>query len=343
MVVAALAMTALLAFAALVLNFGLFLVERRKLQTAADAAAMAATWKIMEQQGQRCFSDAPITAAANAMAQRNGVDLGSNVVQVTYVNQAGSTVAGSVSDQVAGARVRISGQVSTVLPGFSGHGLLAINAQGEAAMKRTDFSAVFDDPAPLAVPRWAFDSIRSYDIYSITNPIRLLFIWLGSNGYPILDLAHPGNQLGADSVNATDYGYGAAQNYRFWADGAHDSGRFGAGDRIAVIPAGSQPQIRDDVEDGLSDRVIRGGLSCGASTYVVFPLFVYDNIIEGTPPLVPHRIVVAGITMFRALAANIDQDDRYIFGHFVPSVYDPANQARVSGPLWGPSVAALTR
>ncbi len=71
LVVAALTLSALLAFTALLLNAGFFLVERRGLQNAADAAALAAAaaqWPLRD-------TDEEPSDAARSVAEANGATL----------------------------------------------------------------------------------------------------------------------------------------------------------------------------------------------------------------------------------------------------------------------------
>src|SRR3954470_5768800 len=71
MVVAALALAGLLSFTALVLNVGMFVVERRGMQNAVDAAALVGARKLMEEQTSRSFRDAVVNDAITTLARQN--------------------------------------------------------------------------------------------------------------------------------------------------------------------------------------------------------------------------------------------------------------------------------
>src|SRR5439155_22507130 len=85
LVIAALAISALLTFTALVINAGMYLAERRHLQNAADAAALAGGQRLVEEQASRSFRDSRVLSAVNTLAIENNVDVGgSRQLLATY-------------------------------------------------------------------------------------------------------------------------------------------------------------------------------------------------------------------------------------------------------------------
>src|SRR6266446_4874351 len=120
LVVAALAIVALLAFVGLVLNMGLFLVERRHLQNAVDAMALAATWRVLDEQTSRVFLDSAVLAEAQRLAAQNGVILGAGPgLTASYVDQTGGVLAsvggGTMPHDTAGVQVSLAGPFDTLL------------------------------------------------------------------------------------------------------------------------------------------------------------------------------------------------------------------------------------
>lgn len=338
-VVGAVALSVLLAFTALVLNAGFFLVERRGLQNAADAAGLAAVWKLAEEHSSRSFRDTSVFQAADTLARQNGVDVGgTRQLDVVYVDSSGADLGpagggGQFLATAAGVRVALYGPFATLLSPFLAGGGIQARAEAEARLTRTAYPAIGTNPVPLALPLAAFDAGASVDLYDQSVPAAAY----GVAGFrPFLDLAHASNS-GAGYTPGQDFG-DINTNVQFWSDGAHNSGALSIGTRVALAGGATGA----DVELGLKDNVRRQGLTdaSGASyTLVVVPL--WDTYIPAAVAGDPDRIEVVGFATVKILASDIQVAS--LGGFFVPYVIHPPSPNRVSGPLWGPSAVVLTR
>jgi Putative Flp pilus-assembly TadE/G-like len=324
-VVAALAMVALLAFVGLVLNMGLFLVERRHLQNAADAMALAATWRVLDEQTSRVFLDSAVLAQAQRLAAQNNVILGpERGLTASYVDQAGVLLAtvggGTMPEAAAGVRVSLGGPFDTLLAGFVGRNTIQVSAQGEARLIPIAPPASLAAIVPLAVPLTAYLNAAdtSYDLYSLPDPY--------------LDMTAVAN----GGTAAPSYG-DMHTNLQFWSDGSHAAGTLIIGSRVAFAGAG----YASDVQTGLADNVRRQNLpndpaysGSGTPPYILITLPLCAPCSAPTPTIV-------GFARFNLASSNIGLTR--LSGWFVPFVDDPSVIARQPGPLWGPSAVAMTR
>lgn len=340
MVMMALSITALMTFGALVVDAGFFLIERRHLQNAADAAALAANWKLLDEHASRAFRDNPVAQAADQVARLNGVDVGgTRQLQGTYVDANGAALGtvgagGQFQQATTGVRVTLSGQFNTMLsPLVSPNGIQA-TAEGQAHLLRVGFPATLVNPAPVTAPLAAFTAGQSFDLFDQ----QLVNTVYGITGYdPLLDLAHPNNG-GGGYVAATSYG-SISTNIELWSNGTNDSGTVGIGTRVALAGGGggNRPRLRD----GLRDRVTLQGLVAPGGQYCLIGVPIWDTYIQAGVPGDPDLVEMVGFAWFKVLWQDIGVGS--LFGYFVPYIYDPGNTNRVTGPFWGPSVVALTR
>jgi Flp pilus assembly protein TadG len=142
LVIAALLMTALVGFLALVVDVGNAYAQRRYMQNAADAAAMAAT-RYMALNRAGGASDAGVASAINTYLANNGgaESLGSpngKTSNAWYVQGDGSTVSpvgngGGIPSSAVGVKVNASKSVSTYFARVLGVSNIGVNAAGAAA------------------------------------------------------------------------------------------------------------------------------------------------------------------------------------------------------------------
>ncbi len=111
LVLAALAMVVILGFAAMAIDVGLFLHERRELQNAADAAALAGVQELP-------YSSAEAEARAQEWAINNGVNLAEgelDTIQVTTTYAANDTITVRVQRDVPYIFARVLGFTSSTV------------------------------------------------------------------------------------------------------------------------------------------------------------------------------------------------------------------------------------
>jgi len=111
LVLAALAMVVILGFAAMAIDVGLFLHERRELQNAADAAALAGVQELP-------YSSAEAEARAQEWAVNNGVNLAEGeleAIQVTTTYAANDTITVRVQRDVSYIFARVLGFTSDTM------------------------------------------------------------------------------------------------------------------------------------------------------------------------------------------------------------------------------------
>jgi hypothetical protein len=307
---------------------GLFLVERRHLQNAADAMALAATWRVLDEQTSRVFLDSAVLAEAQRLAAQNGVILGAGPdLTASYVVQTGGVLAsvggGTMPHDAAGVQVSLAGPFDTLLAGFVGRNTIQVTALGEARLVPIGPPISLATLVPLVVPLTAYLNAvnaanASYNLYSLPNPY--------------LDMTDVTN----GGTAAPSYG-DMHTNLQYWSDGSHAAGTLMVGSLPAFAGAGFAP----DVQTGLADNARRQNLP-NDPVYVAF----------GTPPYIlltlplcapcsPPRATIVGFARFNLASSNIGSAS--LVGWFVPFVNDPAAIARQPGPLWGPSAVALTR
>jgi Flp pilus assembly protein TadG len=145
-VILALMMIALLAFAALAIDGGNAYVERRRSQNAADASALAGARQIWKQQVEQNGNETDLLNIINQAAESNGVSAGPsstnnpNVVAYYTTNFEGTTInpnqigtLGFIPPGVTGIRVQASRQFNTFVGGLLKQ-LPAASAQATAVI-----------------------------------------------------------------------------------------------------------------------------------------------------------------------------------------------------------------
>jgi len=260
LIIGAVSLTALLVLTAVVINLGSYFVERRALQNAADAAALAAVGRLAEEHVSRSFRDSVVYQAAMTLALQNQIDVGgTRQLQAIYTDSDGAALGavgmGSpVPEPARGVRITLSGPFATILSPLLGTASVQAQAEARARLLRAPFPASWANPVPLAVPLAAFDAAASFDLYDTSIAASSY----GVAGYePFLHLAFPGN-AGAGYTPADDFSE-MHTNLQFWSDGAHQSGALGLGSQVAIAKGPYGP----DVRAGLLDNVRRQGLVDG--------------------------------------------------------------------------------
>jgi hypothetical protein len=338
MVVAAVSLAALLGFTALVINVGMLLTERRHLQNAADAAALAGGQRIGEEQTSRSFRDARVLSAVTTLARENDVDVGgTRQLQAAYVDLTG-TLLGSVGgstyfpEAATGVQVSLSGPVTTILSAFAGQDAIQAQADTRAGLSSVAFPNTLANPVPLAVPLAAFQAGAAYDLYDQTVALASY----GVSGYrPFLHLTHASN-VGSGYLAATDFS-DLSVDLQYWSDGLHNTGQLGLNNTIAL--AGGS--FGDQVRAGLLDNVRRQGLTDanGASYALVdVPLWNSYQVGGGAGS---GAVVIVGFARFKILASDVTNTT--LPGYFVPYLVATPSSGTAPGVRWGPSRLALLR
>jgi len=324
LVLTAFALVALLAFVGLVLNMGLFLVERRHLQNAADGMALAATWRVLDERTSRVFLDSAVLNEAQRLATQNQVALGTDrTLTASYVDQQGNVLGrvggGSMPSTSAGVRISLDGPFGTLIPGFVGQNVIQVNARSEARLVPVAPPPSLSTVVPIAVPLASYLSTgaTTYDLASFTNPF--------------LDLS----SVGSGGTSAPSYG-DMHMNLQYWSDGSHAVGALTVGSTAAL----AGPGYASDVQVGLLDNARRQNLpndaayaGLGVPQYILISLPVCQ-------PCSDPSVTVVGFVRFNLARSQITSSS--LVGWFVSSVDDPASVARQTGPVWGPSIVALT-
>jgi hypothetical protein len=144
-VILALMMIGLLAFAALAIDGGNAYVERRRAQNGADAGALAGARQIWIQQVAENGSETDLLTVINQAAEGNGINAGSsasnnpNVVAYYTTNADGTEInpnqigtLGFIPPGVTGIRVDAHRQFNTFFGGFISRGSIAASARAVA-------------------------------------------------------------------------------------------------------------------------------------------------------------------------------------------------------------------
>ncbi|MEA2639554.1 MAG: hypothetical protein QOF51_948 [Chloroflexota bacterium] len=335
--VAALALSAVLAFTALVINVGFFLSERRGLQNAADAAALAAAWQVLQEQTSGSLRDSVAYQAAVSFALQNGADVGgTRQIQVTYVDAGGASLGaagggGPIPAAAAGVRVGLTGPFTTILGSFLGGSVIQSSAQAQARTARVAFPGSATHVLPIALPLASFQNGASVDLYD--QQVASSAYGVG-NYLPFLDLASAANS-GAGYLPGPVYG-DAHTNLQYWSDGSHDSGQLGIGTRIVLAGSG----FATDVRTGLLDNVRRQGLTDASGVrYMLATVPLWDTYLPSGGTGQPDIVQIIGFASVRITMANVGAAS--IQGWFVPYVLDPPSHTQVAGPSWGPSAIRL--
>lgn len=179
LVIAALMMTALMGFLALVIDVGNAYAQRRLMQNAADAAAVAGARVLATNVGSG-VSDAAVLGAINTYLTSNGsassvssagpsrawyVDIAGNTVRTVGGGGVPAVAAGGMPN-IVGVRVEAGRQFPTYFAGVIGFADLTVEATGAAAYNAP--SAVFLNSTisgipvgPIAIDEQAYDNALS--------------------------------------------------------------------------------------------------------------------------------------------------------------------------------------
>jgi len=164
-VVLALALPLLLGMAALVIDLGNAFVQRRSLQNAADAAALAAA------QGLPCTdtSGAPSTPCQNAVAQLAGNYVASNVSGISTGSLPKCNVSAAPCYEIVGGgakvRVKLATHVSTFFGAFFGKKQFDVSTR--AAAVRFDYTSTGPDQVVVSTGQTIAGHV---DTVTTTNP-----------------------------------------------------------------------------------------------------------------------------------------------------------------------------
>jgi uncharacterized membrane protein len=150
-VIIALAMVAIIAMAALVLDGGYAYLERRRVQNAADAAALAGARALIKPE-----SATTIRLAIDEYAVRNGINSPGTNVKAYFVNADNQIVPdtahevgnGAVPSTASGVVVRASEQHSTFFAQVIGFPMMNVSAVAQAGL---DPAGASTGMAPIAV------------------------------------------------------------------------------------------------------------------------------------------------------------------------------------------------
>ncbi|MBM2812974.1 MAG: Tad protein, partial [Chloroflexi bacterium] len=189
-------MTALLAFTALVLNVGAYLVERRGLQNAADAAALAAARRMLDEQATRSLQDDQVAQEALRLANMNGADVGgARQMEALYLDESGAVLAtvgatGRFPATATGVRITLSGPYASILGAFLGGATIQASATAQADVRPSPFPNAWTNAVPIGVPLAAFQAGAAFDLYDQTTAENSYGV---SDYRPFLDLANEGN------------------------------------------------------------------------------------------------------------------------------------------------------
>lgn len=338
LVIGAIALTAVLAFAALIVHLGFLLGQRRALQNASDAAALAATRALLDEHTSRSFRDPPVRLATERLVTQNGLVLASVLLQAAYVDPAGTELSavglgGSFPASATGVRVSLSAPFTSLLGPFLGASTIQLTRDAVVQLRRSAFPSASVIPVPLAVPLAAFLAGSAYDLYDQSVALASY----GVSGYlPYLHLAHSAN-TGPGYLAATDFG-DMNVNLQYWSDGQQGGGTLTAGSRIALAPGSYGAYVRA----GLLDNVRRQGLIDGSgASYALLGVPLWNTYLPASLPGDPNLVELVGFATFKIVAAEIQLAT--LQGYFVPSWVQFANYSPAPGPMWGPSVTMLAR
>lgn len=222
LVIVGFALTALLLFAMFAVDLSYAYVQRRQMQNAADAAALAGAYKLTVHQGMGedgTLTNGQLYAEILDWAQRNEAD----TVQALYIRPDGTTFAinqgdGSLAPSdpgvAAGVYVKASTTFPTFFARFIGLGMMDISAEAEAS-----FGAAWAvrGAAPLAVRYSDFNVGDEYQLFSGNyKHTQARWGWLG------LDCTFP-SKCSPDANSLKDWmrnGYqgGTSRGHDYMAD-----------------------------------------------------------------------------------------------------------------------------
>jgi hypothetical protein len=235
MLLFAILLPVILGMVGLLYSVGFILIERRALQTAADAASTAATWSLLYELESGDRSDARVyTAVQTYAAQEPGA-----TASAVYTDAPGTTTLGSVGSGVPipsgvrGVQVKMQKNVSIVLDKLIGISGIVTTASSTAALVPTSPSNAAVPVLPVAVNLTtdflpALQNKTTYDLLAPTVPPSLTVP-------PLLDFANsPASSF--SNGQPKDYGYwqppapwtsdvtgpsSIFTNLQFWSDGRH--------------------------------------------------------------------------------------------------------------------------
>ena len=225
----------------------------------------------------RSFRDARVLSAVTTLAIQNDVDVGGNrQLAGTYVDQNGVSLGtiggGNLPEATAATEVRLSGQLATLLPAFTGLSSAGVQANTRAGLASVPFPATGETGTPRGAAG-PFQAGAAFDLYDQSVALNSY----GVSGYrPFLHLAHPSN-AGSNYLAAADFG-DLTTNLQFWSDGLHNSGQLGLGNAIAVASGSYGARIRAD----LLDNARRQGLvDASGAAYALLDLPLWDQYQVG--------------------------------------------------------------
>ena len=178
-VLVAMAMLALLAITGLAIDGGAALVDRRRMQNAADAGALAGTRLLAEAicGGPGSVSDAAIAAEVNGQAEQNGVQDSDGVagnqtndnVQAQYVNHALETVGLVGQGYIPASATGIAVTVEISKPTYFIR-LVGIDSAGAAAyaLGIAGPPYIASGPRPFGVPQELVDQVDPGGTFTIS-------------------------------------------------------------------------------------------------------------------------------------------------------------------------------
>lgn len=311
-------MLVLMGALALVVDGGTGYFQRRHMQNAADAAALASATYIVKGE----YRDSVVRQAATAYGQQNGA----TAVTLEYLDQSGNVLTPSGGDVPASLySVRATAQRTfpTIFARVIGRSTLTASARASAHAEPAVMPPSFTSLAPLSVPTNFYDSCAAAGVSCDLWDSQYAHAWgIPANQYKsLIDLSF-GQAGGSTPSNISEWtlnGYPGAINDGSWVPTI--SGNYGnnvAGalrQRITDHPAGVDPDgviwgyidmvVWDgwaDTSSGLSVHVAKFGRFkvrmtdiSGSHTYGHFVDFIVPSHTRGGDPLhTGPRIIVLG-------------------------------------------------
>lgn len=291
MVLVALALVAVLAMLALVLDGGYGYLQRRRMQNAADAAAFAGTRQLATRLDDTGATELAVLSAVNRYAELNGVPDSNANVRAYFVDSGNSVLGGRMgtnggvpSGSVAVA-VKVQATYDTFIADVIGFPTLTASAIGQGRYGSVGSATGL---VPLAVRQFDFVFDQPYSLWD-NDPPGLFDISPGQRGYVYLDgLSNGGNKIKDWMAN----GYPGVVTVGSSLDG--------------------KPGTVDVVVQDAYDRIVQGN----GRQFVIVPL--YDNA-----PVPPFHI--SGFAAFELTEAVFRGTDKYIKGKFVKTLVSHAD------------------
>jgi Putative Flp pilus-assembly TadE/G-like len=234
MVLFAIWLPVMLSMLGLLYSIGFIFIERRALQTAADAASTAATWSLLSELEGPNPNDGTVYSAVYAYTRQ---EPGASFSAV-YTDQSGSPLpgnlivgnVGTIPTGSRGVKVTVQKPVPIVLDKLIGISSILTAATSTAALVPTSQPIPAAPVLPVAVSlldfQLAMPSGATYDLLAPTTPPLTALP-------PLLDFAHS-NASAFATGRPLDYGYWKAAtnsdltgpssiftNLQFWSDGRH--------------------------------------------------------------------------------------------------------------------------